>query len=245
MSGVIYGSFQKVIFTRAVDFLKRRKVLTKEEYMKLDEEARAKSFMVSGYTSLTVLQEFSDQLAKAVEEGRTKEEFQKDMDSFLTSGGYHPLNPWRSDVIFRTNVQTAYNAGHYRSMTSTETLRLRPYWQYKTAADGKVRDSHAAMHNLVFRADDPVWDIWYPPNGFRCRCTVISKSRAQVEREGLQVQTKVPRAVDHETGEILEGMETPDKGFVMNPAKSVYKPDMTHISRPLREIYRRRMDGNK
>ncbi len=238
MSEAFYGNFKDFMFKKAVKFLKGRKVLPKDVYRKLDDEARAKAFTVAGYTVLEVLQTFSDTLAGAVEEGKTKETFLEEMNTFLTDHGYDAMNPWKSDTIFRTNIQTAYNAGHYQSMTSPETLRLRPYWQYKTAADGRVRESHAAMHNAVYRADDPVWDIWYPPNGFRCRCMVRSLSKRQVEQMGIEVRQNPPRTVDYATGEIR--MASPDKGFSNNPAKMTYKPDLTNIDKPLRKIFRER-----
>lgn len=237
MKEAFYGSFKDFIFRSAVDFLKGRTALTKQEYEQLDDEARAKAFTVSGYTSLTVLQEFSDTLAEAVEAGETMRDFRERMNSFLSDLGFDEMNPWKSDTIFRTNVQTAYNAGHYKSMTSPATLRLRPYWQYKTAYDGKVREEHALMHNRVFRADDPIWDVWYPPNGFRCRCLVVSKTAKQVEREGIKVE-EPPMVLDRETGEIR--MLMPDAGFAHNPAKETYKPDMTAINRPLRELFAER-----
>ena len=238
MSEALYGSFKDFIFKKAVKFLRGRKALPKDVYMKLDDEARVKAFTVSGYTALEVLQEFSNALADAVEQGKTKDDFLKEMNAFLADRGYEAMNPWKSDTIFRTNIQTAYNAGHYQSMTSPETLRLRPYWQYKTAADGKVRESHAIMHDAVYRADDPVWDIWYPPNGFRCRCMVRSLSKRQVEQMGLEVRQNPPRTVDYDTGEIL--MINPDKGFSNNPAKTTYKPDLSNIDKPLRKIFRER-----
>lgn len=238
MSDVFYGSFKDFIFKNAVNFLKGRKVLEKSAYQQLEDAARARAFTVSGYTALEVLQQFSDSLVSAVEDGKTKEDFREEMNTFLEDHGYSAMNPWKSDTIFRTNIQTAYNAGHYQSMTSPETLRLRPYWQYKTAADGKVREAHALMHNVVYRADDPIWDIWYPPNGFRCRCTVVSLSKRQVEQRHLEVQDRPPRDVDYDTGEIR--MATPDKGFSCNPAKTVYKPDLSNIDKPLREIFRKR-----
>ena len=72
--------------------------------MKLDDEARAKAFTVSGYTALEVLQEFSDALADAVEQGKTKDDFLKKMNTFLADRGYEAMNPWKSDTIFRTNI---------------------------------------------------------------------------------------------------------------------------------------------
>lgn len=148
------------------------------------------------------------------------------------------INPWKCDNIFRTNMQTALNAGHYKSMTDETTMKLRPYWRYRTAGDGHVRESHAVMEGRVYRADDPIWDVWYPPNGFRCRCMVVSLSKKQVERMGLHVETEAPYDVDYSTGEILT--KFPDKGFSNNPAKTVWKPDMTNISPELRKMFRER-----
>lgn len=231
-----YGLTKDFTFKDAVRFLKGKKALTSDEYRMIDEESRARAFTVSGYTSLEVLQEFLGCLTKAAEEGTTKEQFLKDMNNFLVDHGYEPTNPWKTDNIFRTNMQTAFNAGHYKSMTNETTKKLRPYWRYRTAGDGEVRESHAMMEGRVFPADDPVWDIWYPPNGFKCRCMVVSLSKKQVERMGLTVDKEIPYNVDYSTGEIIPAF--PDKGFSNNPAKTAWKPDMTNISQPLQKIYK-------
>lgn len=167
---VKYGLSKDFIFKEAVAFLKRKAVLPDEVYERLSSDSRAKAFTVSGYTSLEVLQEFLDCLTKAAEEGTTKEQFREEMNHFLQDHGYEEIDPWHSDNIFRTNMQTAFNAGHYESMTDETAMKMRPYWRYRTAGDGHVRESHAVMGGRVYRADDPIWDIWYPPNGFRCRC---------------------------------------------------------------------------
>ena len=160
------------------------------------------------------------------------------MNTFLEENGYEGVNPFKADVIFQTNLQTAYNACHYKSMTDDTAVKLRPFWQYRTAADGNVREEHAQMHGKVYRADDPIWDVWYPPNGFRCRCSVVSLSERQVKERGLTVETKPPRKVDWETGEILESR--PDKGFATNPAKQVWEPDLTVLSTPVRKVFEKR-----
>ena len=121
---VLYGLAKDFVFKEAVAFLKGKKALTSEEYRLLDDESRAKAFTVSGYTSLGVLQEFLDCLTKAAEEGTTKEQFREDMNRFLEEHGYEGINPWKSDNIFRTNMQTALNAGHYKSMTDETILEV-------------------------------------------------------------------------------------------------------------------------
>ena len=233
-----YGLSSDFVFKEAVKFLKGKKALTSEEYKLLDDESRAKAFTVSGYTSMEVLQEFLNAVQKAAEEGKTKEQFRGSMNHFLEEHGYEGINPWKSDNIFRTNIQTAFNAGHYKSMSDETTKKMRPYWRYRTAGDGHVRDSHAAMEGKVFRADDPIWDVWYPPNGFRCRCMVVSLTKQQVERMGLEVEQDLPYNIDYSTGEILPAF--PDKGFSNNPTKSVWKPDTSGLSPPLKKIFTER-----
>lgn len=120
-------------------------------------------------------------------------------------------------------------------MTEPEVAKRRPYWQYQTAGDGNVRPAHAAMENRVYRWDDPVWDIWYPPNGFRCRCMVVSLTEAQVRGRHLTVENLMPHEVDRRTGEAV--FYYPDKGFSANPAKNVFRPDLESIRPDLRAVY--------
>lgn len=45
--------------------------------------------------------------------------------------------------------------------------------QYRTADDDKVRPEHAKLHGVTLPPSDPFWQIYYPPNGWNCRCTVV------------------------------------------------------------------------
>jgi SPP1 gp7 family putative phage head morphogenesis protein len=238
MKEASYGPSSDFVFHAAVEFLKKKAPLEEKEYKSLSDECRAKAFTVSGYTGVEVLQKFLDELTDACENGSTKKEFTDSMNDFLTRNGFEGLDPFHADVIFRTNMQTAYNAGHYKSMTDPTTKKLRPYWKYVTAGDGNVRESHAAMEGRIYAADDPIWDIWYPPNGFRCRCTVVSLTKRQAENAGVPVSRDAPYNVDYSTGEIR--YQYPDKGFSNNPAKDAWKPDLTGVDAGLKKAFRER-----
>lgn len=245
---VTYGSAGDFIFREALAFLEDRETLLPDEYMELQQEYKPLAFSVQGYTSLEILEEFSRELEKAITEGMTKEAFRENMNTFLEAKGYTGLNPTRANTIFLTNIQTAYNVGHYRSMTEPETVKLRPYWQYRTAGDDQVRDTHQAMEGKVYRHDDPIWDIWYPPNGFGCRCTVVTLSKRQMEQGGYELSTRIPHDVDYSTGEIL--FKYPDKGFSCNAAKVRWQPDVGRFPASLQKAYRDRAaqmpgDGQK
>lgn len=51
--------------------------------------------------------------------------------------------------------------------------------QYRTAADGKVRPTHAALHGVTLPITDPFWEEYYPPNGWNCRCTVVQVRKSR------------------------------------------------------------------
>lgn len=51
--------------------------------------------------------------------------------------------------------------------------------QYRTARDARVREEHAALDGITLPADDPFWDMYYPPNGWNCRCNAVQVRRAK------------------------------------------------------------------
>lgn len=60
--------------------------------------------------------------------------------------------------------------------TASLPLRKAPHQyalQYRTAADDRVREEHALLHNTTLPASDPFWDKYFPPNGWNCRCTAV------------------------------------------------------------------------
>lgn len=230
---MIYGKAKDFIFQDALKFLLQKKVVTKEEYEKLRGKSKAKAFTVARFTEAGVLQEFLNAVTQAVEEGTTLHDFKKRMDTFLEEKGYTGKKAYRASTIFFTNLQSAYNAGHYKSMSDPTVRRLRPYWQYCTVGDEKVRPEHEMMNGKVFRADDPVWDEWFPPNGYGCRCTVKSLSERQIQERGLKVEEEPPSSVtDGSVGPVR-----PDKGFRNNPGKDAWEPDTSSFDPGIKEAF--------
>ena len=219
-------------FEEAVEYFKDRVPVTASQFYKIAEQYRGLAFTVSGYTKAQILNRFYDEILAALEDGNTLAEFRSNMNEFLEAEGYEGLDPLQADNIFRTNVQTAYNVGHYEQMTQPGVMQLRPYWQYDAVNDAHTRPSHLAMDGKVFPADSPVWDVWFPPNGFRCRCTVKTLSKRQVEQRGLAVEKDSPKAA------------FPDPHFSTNPAKVRFTPDMKDYPDPLVKAYQNREKQN-
>lgn len=60
---------------------------------------------------------------------------------------------------------------------------LFPNLVYRTVGDGRVRPEHAALNGVIKPIDDPFWKAYYPPNGWRCRCTVMNTAEKASEGE--------------------------------------------------------------
>lgn len=182
-------------FEEAVQYFKERVPVTASVFYSIAEKYRGLAFTVGGYTKAQILKRFYEEILAALEQGNPLSEFRRNMNEFLEVEGYEGLDPLQADLIFRTNIQTAYNVGHYEQMTDPGVMKLRPYWQYDAVNDAHTRPSHLAMDGRVFPADSEVWNTWFPPNGFRCRCTVKTLSKRQVEARGLKVEQTAPEGL--------------------------------------------------
>ncbi len=98
-------------------------------------------------------------------DNKTFEEFEKAATPVMDSYSKKYLNTEYNNVW-----ATGQNAAEYHRMRGVSDEY--PYWQYLSVGDSRVRDPHRALHGKVFRWDDPIWDIIYPPNGWNCRCYV-------------------------------------------------------------------------
>ena len=115
-------SRKDMTFEEAADYFKERVPVTADAFYAIAEEYRSLAFTVSGYTKAQILKKFYDELLSALEDGSTLQEFRANMDDFLEAEGYEGLAPQQAELIFRTNIQTAYNVGHYQQMTDPAVM---------------------------------------------------------------------------------------------------------------------------
>jgi SPP1 gp7 family putative phage head morphogenesis protein len=207
----------------AAAFWKDKVLLGPGDFARLEDEAKIRGFAVSGIAKGDELTSVYNSLQSAIKDGISYGEFKKQCAEIFTRRGWTGKREWRVQNIFRTNIQTAYNAGRWKKQT--ELAESFPLLQYNAVNDRRTRPTHKAMDGKVFPIGHPFWDIWYPPNGFRCRCSTLSLTEAQAKRMGLQVETEDPtnRTVaipNPVTGEALHVKQLlPDPGFGHNPGK--------------------------
>lgn len=150
--------YKPLPFDEAIDFFKGKVPLTKDQYEKLQKDVKAKAFTIARIAEADVIQDVYDELLKSLEQGTTFEQFKKSLD--LEKLGWTGEEAYRLDTVFRTNIQNACQAGHYKQQM--EVVDARPYWMYVAVMDSRTRPSHAARNGKVFRFDDPWWNENYP-----------------------------------------------------------------------------------
>ena len=99
-------------FEDAIKIFGEKFPLTAKEFYSLQAEYKNRAFTVANYSNIKIIDEFQRVLLKAIEDGKTMQDFRSEMNSFLEDHGYKGLTNYRADVICRTNIQPAYNVGH-------------------------------------------------------------------------------------------------------------------------------------
>ncbi len=210
-------------FKQAKKFWADKVKLTSNEYKQLSDQAKARAFAVSGVAKTDEIETLFHSIQRAIDGGATFADFKKDCSAIAEKRGW---DSFRLETIFRTNVQTAYMAGRYGQVQ--KTAGRRPYGKYSAVADPRTRPTHNALNQKVYRLGHPFWDTWWRPNGFRCRCDVITLSERQVKARGLTVETTditggLIEPVDPKTGHKMPARPLiPDNGFGQNPAKEYF-----------------------
>ncbi|MHB1059811.1 MAG: phage minor head protein [Rhodanobacter sp.] len=205
-------------------FWQDKVLLSPSQFSRLAAEAKVKAFAISGIAKGDELATVYNAIGKAIDQGTTFEQFKDECEDIFARRGWTGKRAWRVDNIFRTNIQTAYNVGRYQQLAGMTAAF--PYWKYSAVNDSRTRPTHLAMNGLVYPAGHPFWNTWYPPNGYRCRCSVIPLTASQVKGRGLTVETEIPEMIepiDPLTGNRMPAMQLlPDPGFAYNPGKTTW-----------------------
>jgi SPP1 gp7 family putative phage head morphogenesis protein len=130
-------------------------------------------------------------LEKHIAEGGLYADFARDLEDGKQTLGITTDDPAYLRMVFRTNVQSAYGAGKFRAATDPDVIEEMPFVQYRTVGDARVRPEHAVLDRGIYHAASDEWHRIAPPNGFSCRCSLVSLSRDDVK--GKTILGQVPR----------------------------------------------------
>ena len=213
-------------------------------------QAAAKARSIAGIQQQEIVGDLFNSLRQSAAEGTPFATWRKNMLTMLRERGLAldkagdmvqqstgevvgtGLTRHRLQTIYRTNMTNARMASLWQKLQ--ENKDARPYLQYSAINDMRTRKTHLALDDLVYPIDDPFWDYFYPPNGFRCRCHVMALAPRDVARSGLTVSHSQPEQFSEITITNRKGQShtrtritladgrsfTPDKGFDNNVGKN-------------------------
>jgi len=183
-------AFTRLPFDEAIRFFLSKGVISPDEFYELSDAARANAFTATQLASDQLRQRAHALLAQALESGSTMQDFVTALRGEEASLGITAADSGYLETVFRTNVQGAYGAGRYRQIRAVAATR--PYVEYRTAGDNRVRPAHQALDGVIFRQDDPDWGRFAPPCGFNCRCSVVTLRESQVDPARLRNSADLP-----------------------------------------------------
>jgi SPP1 gp7 family putative phage head morphogenesis protein len=195
-----------VPFQEAIDHFRGKLNIPTRHFDDLMGDIHARAFTVAGATKLDLLTDIRSAVDDAITSGTTIADFRKQFDVAVKKHGwsYKGKRGWRTRVIYDTNLRTAHMAGKWEQFQRVKDTR--PFLQYQTVGDRRVRPEHAAWDNKVLHIDDPWWDTHMPPNDYGCRCTARSLSARQMKRDKLELGEAPPleksERINTRTGEV-------------------------------------------
>ena len=109
----------------------------------------------------------------------------KALNIAMRASGYSPITARNLQTLFRTGFHSGVNGVAY-----VETRYNPKVWGYRyvTAQDEKVRVSHQAQNGVTLPKEHVFWSVWWPPNGWNCRCTIEVLFKVYSISLGLKLQ---------------------------------------------------------
>ncbi len=207
----------------AIQFWLALRILSHEEYKKLEEAFRPYAFTMALTTDKNMMIRMKNYIERGLREGFNEEEFIRRIRK-LSEDLWREFQAPYLKTVFRTNLNTAMNAARWNQYMQDPFVEILVY---KTMADGRVRPTHRMMHNFAAPKTDDVWKQWFPPNGYNCRCFVIGMSKEDWKDEKKFIQEEGKYAPKDEkwqwkpkeTVPKIDGKPiSPDPGFHNAPA---------------------------
>ena len=158
-------------YHEAVEHLKKRDVIKKVDYDKLSDKMRFRAFTASRINDGKLLERLNAEMLSNVRDGKGLKDFLSlTKTDILDKIGMGPNQGWYWETVYRTNVQTAYNAGRAMGFAEDKPLAL----ELVIIDDLRTSDicRQYAGKRFILPYDHPFWQTHWPPFHFNCRTTV-------------------------------------------------------------------------
>lgn len=203
----IDDAFKTQPFPEAVEFLRSKITLDTDGWRDIAGDENDAFFVVAGAKG-SLLAEMRSITEQAITEGWRPEQFRERFDQ--VAAGWDGANPWRADLIYRTNIRQAYARGREEYQFDPDVLSVFPYLKYQHSDALQPRPLHKALDGKIF----PAQEIPYTcPNGYGCGCRYTSATEDEAKAQGISTIRR-GQTIPTEAGPLPV---EPDEGFDRTP----------------------------
>lgn len=186
--GEVDYKFPGPVPKEALEWFKKKGLRPAFSHLEVWKEEHARAFTIAKVMERDILEHVQTELTKALAEGRTFEDWRKEVWPQLQKSGWlaHAKTvggvPRRLRTIYDTNMRTSRAHGQWQRIQRTK--KVLPFLMYALGPSERHREEHVAWAGTILPVDDPWWDEHYCPNGWGCKCHTIQLGRREVERRG-------------------------------------------------------------
>lgn len=224
---------------RALAFFRSKGLQASFDWRDMQREEHDRAFTVAKLLDMDLLNDVRQAVEQAIAEGKTAKQFRDELTPLLQAKGWWGQQEMtdpetgeqrlvqlgsarRLQIIYDTNLSTSYAAGRWQSIVANATTA--PYLLYNAVDDDRTRELHRAWDNTVLRWDDAWWQTHFPPNGWRCRCSVIQLSERDLRKLGKTGPDSAPPSPTREwinprTGDVRQIPAGIDPGWDYHPGR--------------------------
>lgn len=174
---------------KAAHSLASKRLVTPEEYHRLDARARAAAFTVAKVASYDALEKIQDALVNQIEEGGTLKAFRDFVDDTV---GKSAVGPWQIETAYRTYIGQAQKEGQLTVLNHRLVSDEFPYCAYEGIHDERRRPEHkwfqtgGIQGTNLYRRDDPTIIRFWAPWDFNCRCEMVAITLDDAAAKGIR-----------------------------------------------------------
>lgn len=201
-------SFEPEPPAKALAYLEAKGLARSWRWPSMWQAEHAFAFTLAGVYRLDVIGAARELMAAAVRDGTTLATFQKDFEARLNALGFEgpqlvtefdegprKVNlsaRQRMRVIYDTNLRQAYAAAEWQAVVDTQDDF--PALSYHHIEQEHPRLQHLAFDGVVLPVGHPFWKVYFPPNGWFCKCYTLQVSRFELARGEKVITTEAELA---------------------------------------------------
>ena len=202
-------STEPLPFEEAADFFKGKIPMTKAEWEALEPKLRFRAFTVAKLAEEDHIEMVRGRLLYAIEHGEGVGETWKDIKAITEDIGT-PFSARYWETVYRTNTQSAYNAGRLMQYQNNKP----PAWELLVIEDGRTSDTCKGIVSLIgngkaLASSHSFWSTYgFPPYHFNCRTTFRAVYDYEIGH-GMEIENVPMKDIRKDFN--------PQKGFGGNP----------------------------